>query len=271
MGTSQSSTGPGPAVPLVPPWADDVDSVDSTDTEALPAEDQAGDTKPVELAPRGRFRDARRGLGRFVRTGDNRDLRRALGHYVRTGYGGGGTMTRRLSGTAATAGRLNGVLLSGRGPDGNALRDAVLASAGDVNVVLDVIVNTASPTNGTHDRESSRRAIRDALTDLLDRFPNADLLALTDTQRDFVIERFAALDVYGRFCLDLQRTIMDKAPDPAIGLRRLTQVREFINEHVSAAFRSIRDRGNPTTIANVARLTSHALGEAFSVFEEYTT
>lgn len=271
MGTSQSSNGPGPAVPLVPPWADKVDSADPADTDAPPAEDQLGNMEPVGLAPRGRFRDARRGLSRFVRTDDNGDLGRALGHYVRTGYGGGGMMTRRLSGTAATANRLNGVLQSGRGPDGNALRDAALASGGDVNVVLDAIVDAASPTDGTQDRESSRRAVRDALTDLLMRFPEADLLALTEVQRNFVIERYAALGVYGRFCLDLQKTIIDKAPDPATGLRRLKQVREFISERVSAAFRSIRHRGGPTTTANVVRVTSQALHETLSVFEEYTT
>jgi hypothetical protein len=188
---------------------------------------------------------------------------------VRTGYGGGETMSRRLGGTAATAGRLNGVLQSGRAPDGNSLRDAVLASGSDVNVVLDAIVDAASPGNGTQDRESSRRAVRDSLTDLLARYPGADLLALTDAQRELVIERYAALDVYGRFCLDVQKTIMDKAPDPATALRRLRQVREFISQQVSAAFRAIRRQGGPATTANVARLTAQALRETLSVFEEY--
>jgi 7-cyano-7-deazaguanine synthase in queuosine biosynthesis len=122
-------------------------------------------------------------------------------------------------------------------------RAAVLASGNDVNVVLDAIVDAASPADGTQDKESSRRAIRDALSDLLARFPDADFFALTEAQRIFVIERYTALDVYGRFCLDLQKTVMDKSPDPATGLRRLRQVREFIAEHVAAAFRTIRERG----------------------------
>jgi hypothetical protein len=85
---------------------------------------------------------------------------------------------------------------------------------------------------------------------------DADLLALTDAQREFVIERYAALDVYGRFCLDLKKTIMDKAPDPATALRRLRQVREFISQQVASAFRTVRERGAPATTANVARLTA---------------
>ncbi len=85
-----------------------------------------------------------------------------------------------------------------------------------------------------------------------------------------MIERYTALDVYGRFCLDLQQTIMGKSPDPATGLRRLKQVREFIAEHVAAAFRTIRERGTSATTSNVSQLTREALRETFSVFEEYT-
>jgi len=209
-------------------------------------------------------------MGGFVRTGDSRDLRRALSHYVRTGYGGTATMTRRLGGTAATAGRLSGILQSGHAPDGTELRDAVLASGNDVTAILDVIVEAASPADGTQDKESSRRAVRDALSDLLAKFPDADLLALTEAQRTFVIERYAALDVYGRFCLDLQKTVLDKAPDLTTGLRRLKYVREFITEQVSAAFRAIRERGWSATTASVGRMTREALRETLNVFEEYT-
>lgn len=269
MGTSQSSSGPGPGVPLVPPWAEQIDPPTAPDG-TTPPENQDKAKKPEPIAPRARFGAARRGLGGFARSGNDRDLRRALGHYVRTGYGGGGTMSRRLGGTAATAGRLNGVLQSGLGPDGNALRDAALASSADVNVLLDAIVDAAGPANGTQDRESSRGAIRDSLTDLLTRFPDADLFALSNVQREFVIERYTALDVYGRFCLDLQQAIVDKASDPATGLRRLRQVREFIYQQVSAAFRAIRERGGSATTASVARLTAQALHETLSVFEEYT-
>ena len=270
MGTSQSSSGAGAGVPLVPPWAHDVD-VPAADTEGDEREsNDPAAQEPVSIAPRARFRDTRRAIGDFARSGNERGLHRALGHYVRTGYGGGGTMARRMGGTAATAGRLNGVLQSGRAPDGTDIRDAILAGGHDVNVVLDAIVDVASPADGTQDRECSRHAIRDALSDLLVRFPDADFLALSDNERSFVIERYTALDVYGRFCLDLQKHIMAKSPDPATGLRRLKQVREFIAEHVAAAFRSIRERGTPATTSDITRLTREALRATFGVFEEYT-
>ncbi|MGC0239575.1 Qat anti-phage system associated protein QatB [Arthrobacter sp. SD76] len=245
--------------PAAPPSTGGGDSEEKVDTEVTP------------LAPSGRFRGARRSLGAYARTGDTRDLRRALGHYVRVGYGGSGTMARRLGGTASVANRLGGVLQSGKMADGTDLRDAILANGSDVNVVLDAIADSASPMDGTQDKESSRRAVRDSLSDLLVKYPDADLAALSDEQRQFVVERYAALDVYGRFCLDLQKTVMEKATDAAIGLRRLKSIREFVVQQVAAAFKAVRQRGAAPTSRSIARLTHEALRETMAVFEEYTT
>ena len=270
MGTSQSSTGPGAGVALVPPWADDVPQDNPLDPSADNTPDEPDQNRPQE-APPARFRDTRRSLGSYARNGDSRDLRRALGHYVRSGYGGTATMTRRLGGTAATAGRLGSMFQSGRTPDGTSLRDAALANGSDANAVLDAIVDAASPADGTQDKEASRLSIRNALSDLLARFPDADLFALTEAQRNYVIERYAALDVYARFCLDLQKTVLDKAPDAVTGMRRLRYIREFISEQVSASFRKIRDESAAPTTRSIAQLPRSALTETLAVFEEYTS
>ncbi|MBT2495611.1 hypothetical protein J7E45_08325 [Microbacterium sp. ISL-59] len=270
MGTSQSSEGPGPGVALVPPWADDVDETSDEAERDEVAPEEAAETKPVPVAPAGRFRDSRTALGRFARSGNSQDLRRALRHYVQSGYGGSGTMTRRLGGTAATAGRLSTVLQSAGTVDGTDLRDRILANGSDANAVLDAIVDATSPADGTQDREAGRIAVRNALSALLERYPNADLLALEDAQRVFVIERYAALDVFGRLCLDLQKTVMNKSPDATIGLRRLRYIREFITEQVSAAFRRLEANGDRANSARVAQITRDALRETLTVFEEYT-
>jgi hypothetical protein len=270
MGTSQSSNGPGASVALVPPWADaappddpppDDEKPNPTGTPVAPP--------PVPLAPLGRFRDARRGIGRFAKTGNSLDLRRGLGHYVRNGYGGSGTMARRMGSTATTAGRLGGVLRTGAAPDGTALQDATLATGTDANRIMDAIVEAVRPGDGTQDAEASRQAVRDALSDVLERYPNADLLDLDEAQREYVIERFTALDVYNRFRLDLEKALRAKAPDAATALSRLGQIRAFIAEHVAAAFRDIRTRSNAPTTTDVAKLARQALTETFGVFEEY--
>jgi hypothetical protein len=270
VGTSQSSTGPGPGVALVPPWADEVPPDNPPDPNPDNTLEEPDPNRPQE-APPARFRDTRRSLGSYARSGNNQDLRRALGHYVRSGYGGTANMTRRLSGTAVTAGRLGTMFQTGQTPDGTSLRDAALANGNDANAVLDAIVDAASPADGTQDKEASRHSIRNALSDLLARFPGADLFALTELQRNYLIERYAALDVYARFCLDLQKSVLDKAPDAVTGMRRLRHIREFISEQVSASFRRIRDSNASPTTRSIAQLARSALRETMAVFEEYTS
>jgi hypothetical protein len=127
-----------------------------------------------------------------------------------------------------------------------------------------------APTDGTQDTEAARYSVHTALGDLLDRYPNADLAELSDSQRDFVIERFTALDVTNRFMLDVGKSIRDNAPDAVTAARRARQVREFIQEEVAAAFRTVRAAGAALTSTSVATLVQDALRETFTVFEDYT-
>ena len=280
MGTSQSSKGPGADVPMVPPWVDDV----PPDPDEVPSPAPPNDELPIyvdpsddpatanpttvsPLAPSGRFANARYNVGSFARTGNQGQLRRGVAQYVRQGYGGGATFSRRMAGTSRTAGRLDAVIRSGSLPDGTSIQDEVLASGGDANRVMDAIVNAVRETDGTQDAEASRRSIREALSEVLARYPEADLAALTDTQREFVIERYAAMDVYSRFLLDMQSHVMEKAGDPGTGLARLRQIKSYIVESVSAGFRNAR--GAAPTTHSVTTLARAALAEAFRVFEEF--
>jgi len=83
---------------------------------------------------------------------------------------------------------------------------------------MDAIVDAVQPSSGTQDAEASRSAISESLSELLQRFPEADLLELTDEQREYVIERYVGLDVFQRFALDLGKDIQEKAPTPKIAL-----------------------------------------------------
>lgn len=277
MGTSQSSLGPGAGVALVPPWAADLPfepepeapSPNAGEIEPDRAVDPLPEPATSPVAIPGRFRDARRLLGSFARGGDTADLRRAVGHYVSSGYGGASTMGRRLAATSATASRLGGVVTSGQSPDGTNLRDQVLASGADANQIVNAIVEAVRPVDGTQDAEASRRALSDALSDLLEQFPDADPLALDGAQRDFVIERYTALEVYNRFALDMQRTVIEKAPSATTALSRMKQIQAYIREQVAAGFRRVRDRGTTPTSQGVAAMVRSALAETLLIFEEY--
>jgi hypothetical protein len=296
MGTSQSSKGPPGGVPMVPPWVPDAvppatppaedGTAPPTDTPSppdsapeapIPAEApiDAAPTLvpmgPVPIAPAARFRGARRSLGSFARSGDAADMRRSLGRYVRGGYGGARTATRRFGGTASTAGGLYDALSSvatGQAVPGSAL-DPVLLSGRSARQVIDVIVEAVRPADGTQDAEASRAAIRDAMSDLLTKFVDADPVNLNPEQREFVIERFVAIDVYRRFVLDLGKTIQDKAPSAATGLSRLKQVRDYVKETISASFRKLREASQRISAGRVKQIVGTALRDTLEVFEGY--
>jgi hypothetical protein len=245
-----------------------------TPSQGQPATQQPTPTPPLPspIAPAARFGGARRSLGNFARTGDRADMRRGLGHYVRNGYGGGGTAVRRFGGTASTAAALSGALSSvagGQAPSAGSPLDPVLLAGRSAREIMDAVVEAVRPVDGTQDAEAGRAAIKDALSELLTMFPQADLLNLSEDQRGFAIERFVAIDVYRRFQLDLGKTIQDKAPTATAGLARLKEVKNYIKETIAAAFRKLRAAGSRVTTGRVNEFVRAALSETFQVFEGY--
>ena len=292
MGTSASSKGPGGGVPMVPPWVPDVEAPPSASRTPADGDQQGeGDGQPVAaapaspsvqpispyavsspIAPAGRFNGARGRLGDFARSGDVRDLRRGLGHYVKKGYGGSGTATRRFGGTASTAGALYGALSATPGtPTGAAGReyDPALFAGRSAREIMDAIVESVRPADGTQDAEASRAAIKDALSELLAAYPEADLLNLSETEKSLAIEKFVAIDVYRRLSLDIGKTIKDKAPTTTEALARLKEVKNYIKQNVAASFRKLRAAGQSLTAARAKEFVSSALRETFLVFEGY--
>jgi hypothetical protein len=283
MGTSQSSGGPGAGVPMVPAWVDNPpaeapagDSPDAADNA-----DEDDDTKavpptappPPPNAPARRWIGVSRNLGDYAKTGDTASMRRGFGHYVRSGYGGANTATRRMGGTAATAGTLGNVLANlaaGQPVEVGSPFDPALLVGRSANELMDAVVEAVRPVDGTQDAEASRAAIRDALSELLTRFPDADLVNLSAQEREFAIERFTAHDVFRRFDLDVGQNIREKAPSVATALSRLKQARDYVKETVAAAFRKLRDAGRVMTPGHVSDIVRDALRETFEVFEGYS-
>lgn len=271
---------------MVPPWVPDPplpspapngDAAPPADGQDAPQQKPAQQSPPTTampspIAPTARFGGARRSLGDFARTGDSADMRRGLKHYVRKGYGGGATAVRRFGGTASTAGALYGALSSvaaGQAVSPGSPLDPVLLRGRSAREVMDAVVEVVRPADGTQDAEADRAAIKDALSELLTRYPEADMINLGEQERSFAIERFVAIDVYRRFHLDLGKTIQDKAPTATAGLARLKQVKDYIKETVAAAFRKLRDAGNLLTTGRVNEVVGAALGDTFQVFEGY--
>lgn len=284
MGTSQSSSGPGGGVPLVPPWADepppgdgspDIDAPNSDPTtppdesasDAPNSGNDAGPTAPATpaIAPARRFANARTQLGKFASSGDRQRLRSSFGHYVRSGYGGTTTATRRFGRTASTASSLHTVLSGGDTSTGGFDRDVLRGRSADE--VMDAVVEAVRPVDGTQDAEASRAAIRDSLSELLGRFPDADLLDLNEEQRNFAIERYVAADVFRRYQLDVGQTIQDKAPSATTALSRLKMAKDYVKQAVAASFRKLAKVGQMLTAGRVSQVVRGVLRDTFEVFE----
>jgi hypothetical protein len=291
MGTSASSNGPGGGVPLVPPWVPPLPPVAPVPPapDGQGAEPAAGDPQnapapaptnpqqatqalPSPVAPAGRFFGARLNFGKFARGGDRRHMQRGLRDYVRKGYRGRANTVRRFGGTASAAGNLYNALSSVAGGQpaapGSPLDPALLAGR-SAREVMDAVVEAVRPADGTQDAEASRAAIKDALSELLTMFPEADLLNLTEDQRATAVERFVAIDVYQRSMLDIGKAIQAKAPTATVGLQRLKEVKEYIKQTVAAAFRKLRGNGHRVTAGRVNQVVRAAMEETFQVFEEY--
>lgn len=178
----------------------------------------------------------------------------------------------RMGGTAQTAQALYSALSGGQANPyavpGSPL-DPALTTGRSADEAMDAVVEAVRPVDGTQDAEASRTSIKDALADVLNQFPNADLLNLQQEQRELAVERFVAADVFRRIDLDIGRTIREKAPNAAIGLGRLKEVREYVRETVSASFRNLREAGQSLVAGRVTQIVQSAIRETFQVFEGY--
>lgn len=188
MGTSRSHPGTPSGAPLVPPWADAQPDV------------------PLPEAPPRRFREFRRNLGKFVRTGDREAAGRALGHFARTGTGGSAQAPRRYGAMSRAGAAFIGALadfaalqeqLRARGIDLDALRGA------SRETIIAAISQAFATNDG--DREKVQQAIAVALSDA---YEGLDIGAFPTLPADRVD---LALIAYVRECVFMQ--IMSESGD----------------------------------------------------------
>lgn len=255
MGTSRSSPGAPSNVPMVPPWvpASPADGGDGADGDTEPGGDQAAPDNPADapqvpptpqnpVAPRGRFGPARTSLGQFARNGSADEMRRGVGRYVSKGLGGSGMGTRRLGGAVRNAGALYGALsatAAGQPSAPGSPLDPALLAGRSANEIMDAVVEAVRPTDGTQDAEAARSAIKDALSAVLIQYEDADLLNLSEDQRAFAIEQYLSFDLYNRLRLDVGQSIQNKAPTASAALARFKEVKDYVRQTVSAAFRRL--------------------------------
>jgi len=160
MGTSQSSNGPSSTVSLVPPWADDQPQI------PLPA--------PIP----GRFRQFRRSMTEYAKTGKKEQLKIALGHYARTSTGGATVAVRRFGNIIKAGGSLLELLKTGQTQAHEPSLNLEQLSGKTTEEAISIISDALTPTNG--DGERIRTSINNALVDAFDGIIKIDLSIMTD-------------------------------------------------------------------------------------------
>ncbi len=261
---------------MVPPWVPPAGGSPGTP----PGESDSGDgdqggppqgAPSPPMAPAGRFGSARLSLGKFASSGDQKALRRGVSEYVGKGYGGARTATRRLEGTARTAGALQNALATLAAENSPELAtaglDRTLLQGRSAREIIDAVIESARPVDGSQDAEASREAINDALSTLLERYPDADLLALTEEQRSLVIEEFTADDIFRRIELDVGNHVQAAADTVPIALSRLREIQDYVREVVADSFQRLRAAGTSMRGANIVDIVRSAIQTTMEVFE----
>lgn len=125
------------------------------------------------------------------------------------------------------------------------------------------------PIDGTLDSESSRASIKDALSEVLEEEPQADLTQLTQEQRELAIMHFMAGDVFRRIDLDLGKDIREHAPNASQGMKRLKEVKDYVKQTIFASFRKIKESGQSISSKTITDVAKKTIRDTFEIFEAY--
>lgn len=289
MGTSTSSAGAGAGSPFDPPWLDSAgDGIDQSNSDAQlqpsdagdsttePAKDSTNDSSSLHseqgeitspgTAPPGRYKDARRLMGRFIRSGDQNDIGRAVGSMVNKGMGGPSRAAGRMKTSAIAAAALGGFLAAAReGTNPNIAEWVESARARGLtarDAALEVIQQLA-PDGGSVDEESAKHSMNQAIIHLYDIDPTADILAMSDEQIASVMGYTLAFDVFNRIQLELGRVFEKLKYSAQVVHQRLGEVQDYLLVVVGDAMKAARSGGRMRSVQDIAK---HALRNTLDVF-----
>lgn len=262
MGTSASSNGPGSGVSLDPEWLDDI---------GIPNIDQESDgnmNSDVIIAPRARFSNARRNLGEFVRSGDRDSLRRSLGHYSGTGMGGSRKLAQRMRVSTSIAEGMVHTFRALRDDANFELRSVIskLKEQGaNATQIIAAFVSHVCPDGGSLDEISSRNSGTAALSEFLDRNPEADIVNLSDDQIWSLTSSFLANEVFNRIQMDIGQAFeMQDLPFPD-RISRMNEMKVFIRVEIATQLNDIRSKDIQN--ADISKLLQQTIQNTFEIYE----
>ena len=263
MGTSASHSGPKSGVSLDPPWLNDIPIEQSPTAPLIP--------QPIipPIAPPARYKDARRSLTDYVKSGNKESLTRSLGHYSKTGMGGARKVADRMQTSTRVAVGIYSALSSLR--DGNipsiANDIARLKSEGaSMYSIIDVFVRYVCPDGGSLDETSVRDSASSALSELFEKNPDADIQSLSSDDSWLIISSFLGYEAFSRIQLDIGQTF-EKLESLGERISRLQEMREYLESEITAQINSLRSTNPNSLPSNLHELLDSAIEGTFRVFE----
>jgi len=262
MGTSASSNGPGSGVSLDPEWLDDIE---------IPNDEQKSDgnvSSGVIIAPRARFSNARRNLGEYVRSGDRNSLRKSLGNYSRNGMGGSQNFARRMRVSTSIAGGMFQTFRSLRDDTNFELRSVIskLKEQGaNASKIISEFISHVCPDGGSLDEISSRNSGTAALSEFLERNPDADIVNLSDDQIWSLTSSFLANEIFSRIQMDIGQAFETRDIPFPDRISRMNEMKDFIQVEIATQLNEIRSRDIYN--ADISKLFQKTIQNTFELYE----
>ena len=256
MGTSTSSKGPGAGVPLDPAWLDDL------------VPDENNDLSSDILSQRRRFSQARRYLNDYIRSGSKDDLRKSCGHYSKSGMGGSRRISHRMRVATSVGSQLYDVLHSLK-EDGDfelckKIDDLKKTGAG-TEQIISLIAKYACPNGGSIDELSTANSAISALTELLGKYPDADIRNLSDDQIWELVSLYLGNEVFSRIQMDIGQMFEKSDVSLSDRILRMNEMREFIKVEISVKLNSIRSENK--SHVNIKKMLDDTIEELFYIYE----
>lgn len=267
MGTSASSNGPGAGVSLDPEWLDDIDIPGNLQATSGKSDIIPDKVLPL-IAPKARFSNARRNMGEYVQSGSKDSLRRALGHYSKTGMGGARNLSNRMRTSAKVASNFVRVFRSLRDDSDFALGRIIsnLKERGaSASELVKVIVDSVCPNGGSLDEISPRDSGTAALSEFMDKNPDADICCLSDDQIWTFIGRFLGNEAFGRVQHDIGQSFEKMGISLADKIVRMNEMKDFLQSDIATQLDKVRESTNQ--IINLEVLFRDAIKNTFEVYE----
>lgn len=277
MGTSSSSSGPGPGVPFDPPWLDSVSSEIGSPLEQIydNGAQQVPQAEPVvqptKVAPPRRFGSARRYMGEYAKSGDKDALKKSLGSYSRKGMGGASNVANRMRASTSVGAGLFEFFQGVRDSSDAGVRDWVsqltsknLSAYGVADEIIDQVISTG----GSLEEESCRDSMAQAMSEFLAINPDINLVNMDNNSIWTVLELFIANEAFNQINLAIGQIFESAKYSPKATVSRMNDMRDYLKSEISAQMQSLRKNASNPTKTEINKLLQTAIKITFEVFEE---